>query len=382
MPVDNLNDKRQEMKQFESWITRQLKDIKMRKKITGNEIHYERVRFEETYYKHVESCKAQVNVILATPGLSRKEKETVRKSTGDLKAAMYRSYDHFTDEFNVQMREIEIDADRTTPQDRERSSHIFQSEGWRPNPTFEPDKKLDINNGFTSYRRWEASVELFFDHGRGKSKPTSKQTTSWIERFLCESLDTEMKHQWDINPDVTFEECFKSNMEIVEKCFMDFFPLDVRRSVLFEWKMPDIEKPEEGVVELKKILKEAQFNKITEDEYAIHVATCQTGNKELKKAILTALREKGTTMKVFIETIKDFRRIERTILNDDRIEETKRVGRVEVKPKPGDSRESSKERSGGNGYSGGGYKGRILDLFSMWSKTLHQGMQRKTPELP
>ena len=380
--VDILNDKRQEMKQFESWITRQLKDIKMRKKITGNEIHYERVRFEETYYKHVESCKAQVNVILATPGLSRKEKETVRKSTADLKAAMYRSYDHFTDEFNIQMREIEIDADRTTPQDRERSSHIFQSEGWRPNPTFEPDKKLDINNGFTSYRRWEASVELFFDHGRGKSKPTSKQTTSWIERFLCESLDTEMKHQWDINPDVTFEECFKSNMEIVEKCFMDFFPLDVRRSVLFEWKMPDIEKPEEGVVELKKILKEAHFNKITEDEYAIHVATCQTGNKELKKAILTSLREKGTTMKVFIETIKDFRRIERTILNDERIDETKRVGRVEVKQKPSDSRESSKERSGGNGYSGGGYKGRNLICFRCGAKHYIKECKEKPQSCP
>ena len=101
---------------------------------------------------------------------------------------------------------------------------------------------------------------MFFEQGRGRSKPTSKQTTNWIERFLSESLETEMKPQWDNNPDLTFQECFEKNMEKVERCFMKYFPLSVRRSILFEWRMPDNKMPEEGILELKKIMNEAHFD--------------------------------------------------------------------------------------------------------------------------
>ena len=245
---------------------------------------------------------------------------------------------------------------------------------WRPNSTFEPDKKLDINNGFTSYRRWETSVEMFFEQGRGRSKPTSKQTTNWIERFLSESLETEMKPQWDNNPDMTFQECFEKNMEMVKRCFMQYFPLSVRRSILFEWRMPDINVPEEGILELKKIMNEAHFDKVSPDEYAIHVSITQTGDRELKKALLIATRDKGMTMKVFNETIKDYRRVERTIINDERSDDTKRVGRVEANNGGSGSRESSRER--------GGYKGRNPICFRCSGKHYIRECKEKQQRCP
>ena len=85
------------------------------------------------------------------------------------------------------------------------------------------------------------------------------------------------------------------------------------------------------------------------DEYAIHIAITQTGDKELKKVLLIATRDKGMTMKVFNETIEDYHRVERTIINDEKSDETKRVRRVETNNGGSGSRESSKVR--------GGYKG-------------------------
>ena len=372
--IDNMESKRKEMKRYESVITKKLKDLKMRKTITATEIHYERVHFEEAYDKHADKCKEQVDAITRIQGLSRADKDIVKRSTNDMKEAMFKSYDCFMDNFNESMREIERDTDKTTSHNKERSTTTFPVDDWRPNSTFEPDKKLDINNGFTSYRRWETSVEMFFEQGRGRSKPTSKQTTNWIERFLSESLETEMKPQWDNNPDMTFQECFEKNMEMVERCFMQYFPLSVRRSILFEWRMPDINVPEEGILELKKIMNEAHFDKVSPDEYAIHVSITQTGDRELKKALLIATRDKGMTMKVFNETIKDYRRVERTIINDERSDDTKRVGRVEANNGGSGSRESSRER--------GGYKGRNPICFRCSGKHYIRECKEKQQRCP
>ena len=122
--IDNMESKRKEMKRYESWITKKLKDIKMRKTITDTEIHYETVRFEETYYKHAETCKEQVDAITATPGLSRADKEIVKRSASDMKDAMFKSYDSFTDEFNEHMRDIERSRQGDNPRQRKTLKHI------------------------------------------------------------------------------------------------------------------------------------------------------------------------------------------------------------------------------------------------------------------
>ena len=133
--IDNMDSKRKEMKIYESQINKRIKDIKMRKTITAADIHYERVRFEEGYDKHVDKCKDQVDAIIKVQGLSRVEKYIVKRSTGDMKEAIYKSYDCFTDNFNEKMREIEKDIDKTTSHPKERSTTTFPVDDWRPNST-------------------------------------------------------------------------------------------------------------------------------------------------------------------------------------------------------------------------------------------------------
>ena len=75
-----------------------------------------------------------------------------------------------------QMRELERDIDKTTSHHKERSTTTFPVEDWRPNSTFEPDKKLDTNNGFTSYRRWEKMLKCSLNKGEADlNQPANKQ---------------------------------------------------------------------------------------------------------------------------------------------------------------------------------------------------------------
>ena len=87
MPSTTWTARGKEMKRYESQINKRLKDMKMRKTITAADIHYERVRFEEGYDRHVDKCKDQVDAIIKVQGLSRVEKYIVKRSTGDMKEA-------------------------------------------------------------------------------------------------------------------------------------------------------------------------------------------------------------------------------------------------------------------------------------------------------
>ena len=155
--------------------------------------------------------------------------------------------------------------------------------------------------------------------------PHPAQTNNWIERFLSEPLEAEMKNQWDNDTNQTFKECLDNSMQKVKKCFMKSFPLNVRRSLLFEWKITDGTRPEDAFHELKKIMREAHFEKVTPDEYALHNVIAQTTDKELKKELLKASRD-NMDVTIFNRTIEEYRRVELTILNDDRTDDSRRIG--------------------------------------------------------
>ena len=170
--IDRMDNKREEMKRYENRATRRLRDLQKRKKITSFDIAHERNRFEEGYEKHLDKSKEQIDAILNVQGLSRNERDVVKRSAAEMKKAIYKSYDVFVEHFNDMLDELEEkDLDKDNPQPKERQT-LFPNDDWRPESSFEPDKKLDTNNGFTSYRRWEKSVGIFFEQGRGRSKPT------------------------------------------------------------------------------------------------------------------------------------------------------------------------------------------------------------------
>ena len=59
-----------------------------------------------------------------------------------------------------------------------------------------------------------------------------------------------MKDKWDNDPDQTFKQCFENSMMKVEQCFMKSFPLNVRRSLFFEWKIKDGMRPEDAIIDI------------------------------------------------------------------------------------------------------------------------------------
>ena len=184
-----------------------------------------------------------------------------------------------------------------------------------------------------------------------------------------------MKNQWNNDPDKTFKECFDNSMQKVETCFMISFPLNVRQSLLFEWKIPDGLKPEDALLDLTKIMREAQYEKITPEEYALHNVIAQTTDKELKKELLKASRDR-MDIATFTRTIEEYRQVELTILNDDKTDDTRRIGRVEKKGGQSGSRESSRERERG------GYKGKNPTCFRCSASHFIKDCKEKRQECP
>ena len=81
-------------------------------------------------------------------------------------------------------------------------------------------------------------------------------------------------------------------------------------------------------MELTKIMREAQYEKVTPEEYALHNVIAQTTDKELKKELLKASRD-NMNLATFTRTIEEYRHVKLTILNDERTDGTRRIGRIE-----------------------------------------------------
>ena len=92
----------------------------------------------------------------------------------------------------------------------------------------------------------------------------------------------------------------------VEECFMKSFPLNVRHSLFFEWKIKDLMRPEDAIIDITKIMREADYDKITKEEVALHHVIAQTGDKELKRELIKASRDK-MDITTFTKTIEEYR---------------------------------------------------------------------------
>ena len=98
--IANMDSKKEAVKIFESQATRRLSDLKNKKKITSTDIDFERNRFEEGYEKHLDKSKEGVNAVLNVQGLSRTDKDIVRRSAVEIRRAIYNNYEVFVEQFN------------------------------------------------------------------------------------------------------------------------------------------------------------------------------------------------------------------------------------------------------------------------------------------
>ena len=79
----------------------------------------------------------------------------------------------------------------------------------------------------------------------------------------------------------------------------------MRCPLFFEWKIKDCMKPEDAIINITKIMREADYDKITPEEVSLHHVITQTGDKKLKKELLKASRDK-MDITTFTRTIKEY----------------------------------------------------------------------------